>query len=447
MRLTVQDLGVDGVNPAQVCFILHRFIPATGCAWAAASPDSQTVIIDSLWGVPDGLQYLSHDSFEYELRREAYTERVRYKPLFIQEQEDGTWVELRVSRPFTRRRSLKSGDIAEIAQVSYRIACAQRRPTSVMWFCGIPAEVGIGRNLPWFCMDREDRLARDALKAAPRRNRVTIRNLQNLSELTNMVRSQVTLVLAPEVDLIREDKRFLAKVIELAKDRSLAVEVAGSTLGHAFYQLEKAGVTVVPADEGQRSRVRGKRVFEKVVRDKIAEKIEGGGEEVRLARLPRSDRRRALVMKLFEEAQEVLAAVRPEDVQAELADLLEIVRGLAHTTGVEWHDVQRSADEKMASRGGFEGGTVLIRTAWPSRGEKARKHPEPVIPLEALGTIGITDLGIEVPYAALLAKAGGCSVELPSGCVVEISLTGRGLNLVIRSHPSEDEDHQLSLPI
>lgn len=255
------------------------------------------------------------------------------------------------------------------------------------------------------------------------------------------------MVLAPEVDFIRDDKLFLRRVIELAFSRSLAVEIAGSTLGHAFYQLEKAGVTVISADAAQRSRVRGKRVFEKVVRDKVPEKIQSGGEEVHLGRLPRSDRRRALVMKLFEEAQEVLSATRPEDVQTELADLLEVVRALAHITGVEWDDVERSAREKAASRGSFAEGTVLIGTAWPPIGDRPKRSSEPIIPLGALGTIRMTDSGIEVPYAALLTKSGSCSVELPDGRMIQLSLTGRGVMISLSRRRTDDQQGQASLPL
>ena len=36
---------------------------------ALAYPDRQVVLVDSLWGLPDGLQYLNHDTFEFDLKR------------------------------------------------------------------------------------------------------------------------------------------------------------------------------------------------------------------------------------------------------------------------------------------------------------------------------------------------------------------------------------------
>jgi hypothetical protein len=62
MRGALADLKGRGATPNEVCFIFHKFIPAIGAAWALAKPDQQVVRVDSLWGLPDGLQYLPHDS-------------------------------------------------------------------------------------------------------------------------------------------------------------------------------------------------------------------------------------------------------------------------------------------------------------------------------------------------------------------------------------------------
>jgi len=50
----------------------------------------QIVLVDSLWGLPDGLQYLPHDTFEFDIRRnEISAEHIRFKPKFLQETESG----------------------------------------------------------------------------------------------------------------------------------------------------------------------------------------------------------------------------------------------------------------------------------------------------------------------------------------------------------------------
>ena len=45
-----------GISTTDVCFILHRFLPALASAWAQADPKKRIVHVDALWGVPDGLQ-------------------------------------------------------------------------------------------------------------------------------------------------------------------------------------------------------------------------------------------------------------------------------------------------------------------------------------------------------------------------------------------------------
>src|SRR4051812_35444739 len=68
--------------------------------------------------------------------------------------------------------------------------------------------------------------------------------------------------------------KYGLRVIEIAKSGNLPVELAGSTLGHVYYQLEKSGVSVILADETRRPRVRHRQNFDKLVRDKIPQRIE-----------------------------------------------------------------------------------------------------------------------------------------------------------------------------
>jgi hypothetical protein len=55
LRFLVQ-MGEAGASARDVCFLVHKFIPARTGAWARADPASAIVRVDALWGVPDGLQ-------------------------------------------------------------------------------------------------------------------------------------------------------------------------------------------------------------------------------------------------------------------------------------------------------------------------------------------------------------------------------------------------------
>lgn len=165
----------------------------------------------------------------------------------------------------------------------------------------------------------------------------------------------------PDANLFR-DNPFLEAAAETAKAKTFPIQLTGSVLSHAYYTLERSGAAVLTVD-GQRTRARQRQVFRKLVRDEIPRRIAEQGERVVRANIRKSDSRAALVVKLFEEAHELLAANTLPEVTGELADILEVVRALANATGADWAHVQEAADEKRQSRGSFEKGVVLLETS------------------------------------------------------------------------------------
>ena len=438
------QLIARGAKAPEICFILHRFIPAAAAAWALADPKTQIVRVDSLWGIPDGLQFLPHDTFEYDVRREKISsEIIRYKVSFIQEVADGSWKEIRIARRFGRSRSLSSADVSEVAARTYQVAMDLNCRTQVMWFCGIPSSLGIGRNLPWFRMTAPEAEPDTARGVAPTRHRFKIQTNRDLQDAERLDRDRYVLVLQPDVDLIRNDDKFLQKLADVALQIGAPVELYGSILGHAYYMLRRAGVTVIAVGEPHHSRVRGRQVFVKLVRDEIPQQIHQHGESTVLARIPQQEARTALVVKLFEEAHELLGADNPSDVEGELADLLEVVRSLASATGVSWEDVESKAAAKRSQRGGFEKGVVLMETAWPTSQAKTVQN-EALVSLKDLGQIRESTTGLDVNFAALLAGGGVNRFTTADGITYELSLTGFGLRL--RRVDSIHAAEQLKLP-
>ncbi len=429
MRCFLDRMAEAGAPAADVCFLAHKFIPARAGAWARADPTTAIVRIDSLWGVPDGLQYLPHDTFDCDVRRAAIlAERLRYKPRFIQECDDGTWRELSVRRTVARSRSLSAADVVAISIASHAIAANAGKPLLVMWFCGIPAALGIGANLPWFSMPPNEAPTLLGGAVAPRWPRMFLRTLGDVAAALQVGVARHILVLDPVLELFRDDRHFLSEVIRLALRDDCPVQLAGSTLAHAHYQLEKAGVAVVAADGPGRSRARGRRNFAKLVRDDMPAQIAGRGELVVQSRLPRSEMRRALAAKLLEETQELLAATDPDDVKGELADLLEVVRAMASVTGVSWAEVEAAAGEKRERRGGFDNGAVLVGTEWPAADRTAQRAP-PMVTLRGLGKV-LSERGRgTASYNALLAAPEeGVELEI-GGRQMTLRLTREGVAL------------------
>jgi predicted house-cleaning noncanonical NTP pyrophosphatase (MazG superfamily) len=445
MKETLKTLVAKGAKESEVCFILHRFIPATASAWALADPESQIVRVDSLWGIPDGLQFLPHDTFEYDVRRRnVSSETIRYKVAFIQETESGAWKELTVGRRFGRSKSLSASDVREVGAQTYEIAKQAGKRIQVMWFCNVPVTVGIGRNLPWFALEAPSVEVSKRKSAGPSRARFVIRTRDDLESAGSLARDRHVLALHPDVDLIRSDDKFLRELSQIAIAINAPVELQGSILGHAYYMLNRAGVTVIATGESSRSRVRGKQIFGKLVRDFVPDHIKQHGETTVLAKIPKEDVRASLLVKLLEEAHELLRAENPEEVLAELADLFEVVRSLAIATGVSWDDVLKEADKKREKRGGFEKGTLLMETGWPKGPESASPEPR-TLPLRALAVKSESGDGAELNYAALIAKGADRTFRFADGTLYEVTLTKSGVRLRRVEHGS-DTNQQFSLP-
>lgn len=93
-----------------------------------------------------------------------------------------------------------------------------------------------------------------------------------------------------------------------------------------------------------------KKVYHKLVRDKIPDIIRAQGNMCKTRILTDEEYLAMLDLKLQEEMQEYLEKHDPE----EMADLLEVIRALALAHGSSMADVERIRAEKARMRGGFE---------------------------------------------------------------------------------------------
>lgn len=435
---TLADLKRKGAESAEICFILHKFIPSRAAAWAMADPNRQIVLVDALWGLPDGLQYLTHDRFEYDVKLRALSsETVRYKPYFLQEAEDGSWKRISVKRKLARHKAISSSSIREIAEHTHSVASNLGEAVQIMWFCDVDPMALAGDNIPWFMQSAEAQSPsrqQTIPEAAERRTITSTAQLQSESF------QDCVLELEPEAELFR-DSKFLDTVARVALEHNLPVVIRGSTLSHAYYTLRRKGVFVV-ATETSRTRARQRQIFNKLVRDEIPARIIEKGERVSVAKIAQSQSREALVIKLHEEAQELLSAARPEDVTAELADLLEVLRALCAATGTEFESVERAAESKRKARGSFAQNVVLLETSWPAWKERPAEEAGATIDLATLAHIENHGRSHTANFTAVL---GGheAKIELTTGAVIKIRLTGRGVE-VAEDETEDNSSNQMS---
>ena len=90
--------------------------------------------------------------------------------------------------------------------------------------------------------------------------------------------------------------------------------------------------------------------YQKLVRDRIPEIIEGDGKTCTWSVLSEEDYLKLLDEKLNEE----LAEYQESKSMEELADLMEVIRAVAAARGSDIAEVERIRKEKAEKRGGFE---------------------------------------------------------------------------------------------
>ena len=398
----ISDFDNRGVDRDSYTFLFHAFLPAHASAWAYARPYEPMVIVDALWGLPDGLQVLPVDTYEINVANNTVAQtKSTFKTKYLTEYDDGNWDYVDIKTSIARSQVLSKSDKLELASRTRRIADKLGAEAQIMWFCGVPESYQVGRNVPWF-------RSREKFDPAPRYSeQYKPFDVSRPDDLDRLPESKVTLRLMPHVDFIR-DEPFLDKVINTAQERDLPIRIEGSILGHAFYKINSAGIQIIVGNSPKYFRRRNRQVFGKVVRDKIPANIVSGGESVLEARIHKDDLTLALAGKLIEETEELLRAKSGDDLIGETADVYEVVRGLAKSVSAEWDDVEQRAIAKREKRGGFQDGRVLLETAFPNRDALLEKEAR--VRLADLGAVQSSEDSVSIPATSLVGTARGPGV-------------------------------------
>lgn len=104
------------------------------------------------------------------------------------------------------------------------------------------------------------------------------------------------------------------------------------------------------------------KVFNKLVRDRIPEIIEGNGEIAVTRILDEAEYKLELEKKLLEECNEVLSAVRHDERIEELADVLEVLGAIGALEGADLEKIISVMNSKREKRGGFSQKIFLEKT-------------------------------------------------------------------------------------
>lgn len=97
------------------------------------------------------------------------------------------------------------------------------------------------------------------------------------------------------------------------------------------------------------------KIYNKLVRDKIPKIIEADGKKYETRIASKEEHAELLEKKLQEEVNEFIEAKNLE----ELADVMEVLFGLARNLGYSEEDLIKRRDQKRDERGGFDERIVL----------------------------------------------------------------------------------------
>jgi len=358
-------------SPRDFCFILHQYIPSKSSAFSLSLKNNPRVSIDSLWGIADGLQYFTHDSFEYDTSIGALVrDDPGYKQEYLAPDHTGDWQFVHSGKPWDWSPSLNPEEIRSISKGAVALSKLLKKNLVIMWFVGIPKSTNMPNVIPWWYTEIHDipEMLSPSDKSVFNRRVMQISTQSDLNALESLHNQKdFTLKLNPRPELLRE-KEFINKIIQISKDHDLTIEMGGSPLCHAYYQLRRAGVKVSCEDRLYRkskifrTKALKPKKFDKLVRDKIPQIIINHGEQVSTVKVEDSELVKTLKEKVIEESYELFWSDNEISAREELSDLYEAIMTLARLYHVSPAMIQTSANKKRKVKGGFKDGTYLLQT-------------------------------------------------------------------------------------
>jgi hypothetical protein len=242
---TSRLLSDRGLRDEEWAFIASELIPARVSAWASAKPNSRACVIDALWGFPDGLLHLAHDTFLLDGASEQ--RRIAHKPACLLPGTAG-WRYAKVPAPLDWLPTLASSELRQIAEWTRTVAKHVDDSVQLMFLARVGGRRGPRGIYPFYFTT----LPSANRSHAPQRtrNEITIERPTDLWQL-NPARVRPTadgIRLAPASDLLR-DPEFLHQVGKAAAAANVPISFHGSVLGHAFHLLASAGAVVIPSGD------------------------------------------------------------------------------------------------------------------------------------------------------------------------------------------------------
>ena len=243
VRDAVGALEADGISPEGILLLFSPLLPAHVSALVYADARAGKARVDSLWGFPDGLLNLPHDSFSVEADRVAGRE-IRYKPACLLLERD------RVRRrtlgsPYDWAPSLRADEVRLLARWGRELSALGDAPTALMALCRVGGQIGPRACFPFHSWSAGPGEHGDAQMVAP-----VALTVESAADLKREISSGSTVRLNLERGLDR-DVNFIEAVGLWAARSEATLLFSGSLLGHTRALLERAGAVVISPDQAE----------------------------------------------------------------------------------------------------------------------------------------------------------------------------------------------------
>jgi predicted house-cleaning noncanonical NTP pyrophosphatase (MazG superfamily) len=343
-----ERFAAAGLPVGDWAFLPAYLVPARASVMVHARPGGQRVRLDALWGFPDGVGLLPHDTWFRDMASGRLTERVQHKGSCLAYDRVDGWQFQPVPAPHDWGHVLNEPEAATASIWAWRVADHLQREVQLMVLIRIGGRRGPEAMIPWHFTDHVVPGSAAAVRRAPGRG---VMRVSCPDDLPGEVPPRITgFSLLPTVRA-RRDADFLTRLGTMAARNNIPVYFEGSVLGHPFYLLRSAGATVVPVGADEPRAVQND--YDKLVRDRIPEIARRGGSAVRVMAASAIDAGRLLRHKLVEEAFEVLES-DDDRLTDELADLIEVVRAFGVHTHATADRIEAARAAKAASHGSFD---------------------------------------------------------------------------------------------
>jgi predicted house-cleaning noncanonical NTP pyrophosphatase (MazG superfamily) len=456
----------NGIPPSSWAYLFAYLVPARASAMVHAYPAGRRVRVDAIWGYPDGLLYLAHDSYFYDTKTHEIITKKRYKGTCLLAEGDG-WIPMTVGTPLDWAPTLNNDEVQTLAQWGLRLSNHLNHEIQLMALAKIAGIRGPSACLPWHYNTLTIPTYRESLESLPLAgNYIEIRNEDDLNSLANHAASdlgKIAIRIKPDPTLLRS-AAFLRQTAATAARLKLPLLCEGSLLAHAYYIMDAEGATVIPITTVEPPSASD--VHHKIVRDNIPVIIEQAGSLARVTRVDRAIAGPLLAQKLIEEAFEVFNAPR-EALSGELCDVLDVVDALREHAGISAELLERRRDQKNQERGGFSRLIYLVDAAHRSlreadKGQGAlpllgddvtfpQRHSLKHEPLK-IETPSGTDIILRCHVSLIPAVSGAgplpSAARALSGFRVLCEYKGSSVVLTIRGEPEQrkpTDQHQFEL--